>query len=67
MKARCFSTAMLAMALLLAVAPAALAKGASAATIEGPGLERPISLRETANRGRKPSWPSCRTRAACSR
>jgi hypothetical protein len=38
MKARCFSTAVLAMALLLVVAPAALAKGASAATIAGPGL-----------------------------
>lgn len=34
------------MALLLVVAPAVLAKGASAATTAGPGLERPISLRE---------------------
>jgi hypothetical protein len=45
MKARCLSTAVLALALLLAAAPAALAKGASAATIRGPGLERPIGLR----------------------
>jgi hypothetical protein len=45
MKARCFGAAVLALALLLVVAPAALAKGASAATIRGPGLERPISLR----------------------
>jgi len=44
MKARCLGTAVLALALLLAVAPAALAKGASAATIKGPGLDRPISL-----------------------
>src|SRR6266542_2357804 len=45
MKARCLGTAVLALALLLAVAPVALAKGASAATIKGPGLHRPISLR----------------------
>src|SRR6266545_3113934 len=43
MKARCLGTAVL--ALLLAVVPVALAKGASAATIKGPGLDRPISLR----------------------
>src|SRR6266511_3854845 len=45
MKARCLGTAVLALALLLAVVPVALAKGASAATIKGPGLDRPISLR----------------------
>lgn len=45
MKARCLSVALLALALLLAVAPAAMAKGASAATIKGPGLARPISVR----------------------
>src|SRR6266542_3669304 len=45
MKARCLGTAVLALALLLAVAPVALAKGASAATIKGPGLHRHISLR----------------------
>lgn len=44
MKTRCLSVALLALALLLAVPPAALAKGASAATIKGPGLGSPISL-----------------------
>jgi hypothetical protein len=45
MKTRRLSVALLVPALLLAVAPAALAKGANAATIKGPGLERPITLR----------------------
>jgi hypothetical protein len=45
MKARRLSVALVVPALLLAFAPAALAKGANAATIEGPGLEHPITLR----------------------
>jgi hypothetical protein len=45
MKARCYGVALLALALLLVAAPAALAKGASALSITGPGLSKPISLR----------------------
>jgi hypothetical protein len=44
-KARCLGVALLVASLLLAVAPAALAKGANAATIRGPGLQRPLILR----------------------
>jgi hypothetical protein len=45
MKARCYVVALLALALLLVAAPAALAKGATALRITGPGLDKPISLR----------------------
>jgi hypothetical protein len=45
MKARCYVVALLALALVLVAAPAALAKGATALRITGPGLDKPISLR----------------------
>jgi hypothetical protein len=45
MKARCLGVTLLALVLLLVMAPAALAKGASALRITGPGLDKPISLR----------------------
>lgn len=45
MKARCYVVVLLALALVLVAAPAALAKGATALRITGPGLDKPISLR----------------------
>ncbi|HEX8861930.1 MAG TPA: hypothetical protein VGC06_23065, partial [Actinomycetes bacterium] len=45
MKARCYAVALLALALVLIAAPAAMAKGATALRITGPGLDKPISLR----------------------
>jgi hypothetical protein len=45
MKARCLGVILLALVLLVVMAPAALAKGASAMRITGPGLGKPISLR----------------------
>jgi len=45
MKARCYVVALLALALVLVAAPAAMAKGATALSITGPGLDKPISLR----------------------
>jgi hypothetical protein len=45
MKARCYVVALLALALVLVAAPAAMAKGATALNITGPGLDKPISLR----------------------
>ena len=45
MKARCLGVTLLALVLLLVTAPAALAKGANALRITGPGIGKPISLR----------------------
>jgi hypothetical protein len=45
MKARCYVVALIVLGLVLVAAPAAMAKGASALSISGPGLDKPIDLR----------------------